>query len=113
MAPPRTLFAKLWDSHVVSAASAAVPAALYIDLHLVHEVTSPQAFTELRRRGLPVRRPARTVATMDHSVPTDGRPPAADAAAQLAALEESCRAAGIELHGRASPDRGIVHVLGP
>ena len=74
---PRTLVDKIWDAHLVSAETAETPAVLYVDLHLVHEVTSPQAFAELRARGLPVRRPERTVATMDHAIPTrlgaDGR----------------------------------------
>src|SRR5262245_49740884 len=91
----RTLFQKIWDAHQVRAESAATPAALYIDLHLVHEVTSPQAFAELRARGLPVRRPDRTLATMDHSTPTTPRSqalPITDnrAAAQLAELERNC-----------------------
>src|SRR5690348_1802936 len=66
----RTLFEKLWDAHVVRAETADTPAMLYVDLHLVHEVTSPQAFAELQARGLPVRRPERTLATLDHSTPT-------------------------------------------
>ena len=74
----RTLLDKIWDAHLVSAETEATPAVLYVDLHLVHEVTSPQAFAELRARGLRVRRPERTVATMDHAIPTrvgPGRPP--------------------------------------
>src|SRR6476659_10556162 len=67
---PRTMFEKIWDAHLVRAASADTPAILYVDLHLVHEVTSPQAFTWLREKNLKVRRPERTVATMDHSTPT-------------------------------------------
>ena len=67
---PRTLFEKLWDNHLVRPQTADTPAVLYVDLHLIHEVTSPQAFTWLRERGLRVRQPARTVATMDHSIPT-------------------------------------------
>ena len=74
MSTPRTLFQKIWDDHVVRPEDAGTPAVLYIDLHLVHEVTSPQAFTELRQRGLRVRRPDRTIATMDHSTPTTPRP---------------------------------------
>ena len=70
MSTPRTLFEKLWDRHVVRAETPDTPAVLYIDLHLVHEVTSAQAFTELRARRLPVRAPHRTIATMDHSTPT-------------------------------------------
>jgi 3-isopropylmalate/(R)-2-methylmalate dehydratase large subunit len=117
---PRTLFEKVWDAHVVKPATPETPAILYIDLHLVHEVTSPQAFALLRERKLSVRRPDRTVATMDHSTPTtprgeDGTIPITDpqAAAQLRALEESCRELGIELHSLASDTQGIVHVIGP
>ena len=69
-ASPRSLFDKVWDAHIVTPESPSNPAVLYIDLHLIHEVTSPQAFTELARRGLPVRRPDRTLATIDHSTPT-------------------------------------------
>ena len=116
----RTLFEKIWDAHVVAPETAETPAMLYIDLHLVHEVTSPQAFTELRERGLKLRRPDRMLATLDHSTPTlppDGRGerpyPTAEAEAQVRQLEENCREFGIELHGWDSPDRGIVHVFGP
>src|ERR687888_1737401 len=112
---PRTLFAKLWDHHVV-AAEPGLPTVLYIDLHLVHEVTSPQAFAGLAARGLRVRRPDLTVATVDHSVPTTGRAlPLADgmAAAQIRRLEENCRAHGVPLLGTDSPHQGIVHVIGP
>jgi 3-isopropylmalate/(R)-2-methylmalate dehydratase large subunit len=89
---------------------------LYIDLHLVHEVTSPQAFQGLREKGLTVKRPSQTVATMDHSIPTT--PPHipisdAIAAKQIATLEKNCRESGIPLHGMDSPNRGIVHVIGP
>ena len=73
MTPPKTLFAKIWDRHVVTQEMGA-PAVLYIDLHLVHEVTSPQAFTGLRQRGVKVRRPDKTVATMDHGIPTRNTP---------------------------------------
>ncbi|MFC5741507.1 3-isopropylmalate dehydratase large subunit [Dyella tabacisoli] len=116
----RTLFEKLWDAHVVVPESADTPAILYVDLHLVHEVTSPQAFTELRERGLKLRRPDRTLATLDHSTPTlpasiDGERPYAnaEAKAQVATLEANCREFGVELHGWDSADRGIVHVIGP
>jgi 3-isopropylmalate/(R)-2-methylmalate dehydratase large subunit len=116
----KTLFDKLWEAHVVTPASADTPAVLYVDLHLVHEVTSPQAFTELRRRGLKVRRPDRTLATMDHSTPTtprgsDGKIPIIDAqaATQIAQLETNCREFGIELHALGSDRQGIVHVIGP
>ena len=114
------MFEKIWDAHVVRAASADTPAIVYVDLHLVHEVTSPQAFTWLRERGLKVRRPARTVATMDHSTPTtprgrDGRIPVLDSAAatQIAALEKNCADFGVELHALGTEQQGIVHVIGP
>jgi 3-isopropylmalate/(R)-2-methylmalate dehydratase large subunit len=117
---PRTLFDKLWEAHVVTAATADTPAVLYVDLHLIHEVTSPQAFTVLRERGLRVRRPDRTLATMDHSTPTtprgsDGKIPILDAqaAAQIGQLETNCREFGIELHALGSEHQGIVHVIGP
>ncbi len=112
---PKTLFEKVWESHVVAEQPDA-PAILYIDLHLVHEVTSPQAFTGLRQRGLKVRRPERTVATMDHSIPTTPLDvPIADplAAAQIRRMEANAAEFGITLHGMASPHRGIVHVIGP
>src|SRR3954467_15081480 len=94
---PRTLFEKIWETHIVRAQTPETPAVLYIDLHLIHEVTSPQAFTELRQRGLKVRRPGNTLATMDHSTPTtprnaDGIIPVIDpqAIAQLSQLEQNC-----------------------
>ena len=111
----RTLVEKIWDDHVVVEEEAA-PSILAIDLHLVHEVTSPQAFTGLRQRGLRVRRPRQTVATADHSIPTHPRNlPILDemAAAQVAQLEANCREFGIPLHGMGSPSQGIVHVIGP
>jgi len=117
---PRTLFEKVWDAHLVRPETADTPAVLYVDLHLVHEVTSPQAFSELRARGLPVRRPERTIATMDHSTPTlpggaDGKWPFADpqAAAQVQRLEQNCADFGIRLHALGQPGQGIVHVIGP
>ena len=117
---PRNLFQKLWDAHVVAPETADTPAVLYVDLHLVHEVTSPQAFSELRERGLSLRRPDRMLATLDHSTPTlaagaDGERPYAnaEAKAQVAQLETNCREFGVELHGWDSEDRGIVHVIGP
>ena len=117
---PRTLFAKIWDGHLVRAETAETPAVLYLDLHLVHEVTSPQAFSELRQRGLRVRRPDLTVATMDHSTPTAPRSgrgfPVIDdpeCAAQLSALQANCAEFGIELHALGSDQQGIVHVIGP
>ena len=112
---PRTLVEKIWDDHVV-AQDPGAPAVLAIDLHLVHEVTSPQAFTGLRQRGLTVRRPGQTVATADHSIPTtDRRLPMADAqaAAQIDQLSKNCAEFGIPLHGIGSPNQGIVHVIGP
>ncbi len=115
MPRPRTLFAKLWDRHVVVEAPG-LPSVLYVDLHLVHEVTSPQAFTGLKARQLPVRRPDLTVATADHSTPTHDRSlPIADdlAAAQVRMLEKNCAEHGIPLHGWGSPHQGIVHVIGP
>jgi 3-isopropylmalate/(R)-2-methylmalate dehydratase large subunit len=109
----RTLFDKIWDAHVV-AEEAGRPAVLYIDLHLVHEVTSPQAFAGLAERGLPVRRPDKTVATMDHSIPTTKLVVVDDAAkAQLRTLAENCKKYGITLHDTASTHTGIVHVIGP
>jgi 3-isopropylmalate/(R)-2-methylmalate dehydratase large subunit len=112
---PRTILEKIWDDHVVTSDPGA-PAILAIDLHLVHEVTSPQAFTGLRERGLKVRKPGQTVATADHSIPTlDPSLPITDELArkQLAQIEENCREFGIPFHGKGSPTRGIVHVIGP
>ena len=117
---PRTIIDKIWDAHCVRPETAAAPAVLYIDLHLVHEVTTPQAFDELRARGLTVRRPERTLATLDHSTPTlpagaDGALPYKDAATanQVATMQANCRQFGIPLHGFDSGQRGIVHVMGP
>jgi 3-isopropylmalate/(R)-2-methylmalate dehydratase large subunit len=110
-----TLFEKLWNAHVVRR-SAGQPALLYIDLHLVHEVTSPQAFDGLRTAGRPVRRPDLTVATIDHNVPTtDRRLPITDlvAAKQIEALRNNCRECSILLFDIDSPEQGIVHVIGP
>ena len=114
----KTLFEKIWESHVV-AREPERPAVLYVDLHLIHEVTSPQAFAGLEKRGLKVRRPDRTVATMDHSTPTlrraDGSLPIVDeqSAAQLEKLRANCEAFGIELFALGDPRNGIVHVVGP
>jgi len=117
---PKTLFDKLWDAHVVSPETEAAPAILYIDLHLIHEVTSPQAFAELDARGLPVRRPDRTKGTLDHSTPTlpanaNGRLPYVNdqARAQVDTLRANCSRFGVELFDYDSPQRGIVHVMGP
>lgn len=117
---PRTLFDKVWDDHVVQAETADAPAILYVDLHLVHEVTSPQAFAELDQRGLMVRRPDRTYATLDHSTPTlpagaDGKRPytTAAAAAQVETLQRNCARHSVTLAGWESDDRGVVHVMAP
>jgi 3-isopropylmalate/(R)-2-methylmalate dehydratase large subunit len=115
MTEPQTLLSKIWNQHVV-AQQPDSPAVLYIDLHLVHEVTSPQAFSGLRARGLRVRRPEKTIATVDHSIPTHDRSqPIADemAARQIQILEDNCRQFGITLYGVGSPYQGIVHVIGP
>ncbi|MGA1497361.1 MAG: 3-isopropylmalate dehydratase large subunit [Steroidobacteraceae bacterium] len=116
----RTLFEKVWASHEVVAETADTPAILYIDLHLTHEVTSPQAFTVLRERGLAVRRTDRTLATLDHSTPTDraqlfGEVPIRleSARHQVEALERNAAAFGVELLGLKSERRGIVHIIGP
>src|SRR5215831_12471326 len=116
----KTLFEKVWERHEVVPETADTPAVLYIDLHLVHEVTSPQAFSMLREQGLKVRRVDRTLATMDHSTPTDpeeiaGRVPirVVSAAAQIKQLENNCRDFGVELLGLHSSERGIVHIIGP
>src|SRR6202162_3844436 len=113
--PPRTLFEKVWDSHLV-AAPEGQSAVLYIDLHLVHEVTSPQAFDGLRVSGRTVRQPLRTVATVDHNIPTTPRGlPITDpiAAKQIEALQKNCRAFGVPLFDMDSAEQGIVHVIGP
>lgn len=112
----QTLFEKIWASHTVVAQDADAPAVLYIDLHLIHEVTSPQAFDGLRRRRLRVRRPDKTLATMDHSTPTkalDLTLVDALAAKQVMQLEANCKEFGIPLYNLASERRGIVHVIGP
>ena len=112
---PRTLFEKVWDAHVVRAAPNE-PSLLYIDLHLVHEVTSPQAFDGLRVAGRGVRRPELTIATIDHNVPTtDRRQAIADpiAAKQIEALRQNCADFGITLFDINSSEQGIVHVIGP
>src|SRR5215213_7698125 len=112
---PRTLFEKIWDAHAVRE-SAGEPSLLYIDLHLVHEVTSPQAFDGLRAGGRTVRRPDLTVATIDHNVPTTDRSlPIADpiAAQQIETLRRNCAEFGVGLYDIDSPEQGIVHVIGP
>src|SRR3989449_2675450 len=110
----RTLAQKIWDNHVVRSAPGE-PDLLFIDLHLVHEVTSPQAFEALRLAGRRVRRPDLTVATMDHNTPTSGGRGAADEVGkrQLDALEDNCAWAGIRLYPMGSRHQGIVHVIGP
>ncbi|MCA9930628.1 MAG: 3-isopropylmalate dehydratase large subunit [Anaerolineales bacterium] len=115
MHTPKTIIDKIWENHIVVEEPGS-PAVLYIDLHLVHEVTSPQAFQGLRDRGLQVRRPSQTIATMDHSIPTTPiGVPIQDviAAKQIATMEKNCRDFGIRLFGMDSPNRGIVHVIGP
>ncbi|HEY3055304.1 MAG TPA: 3-isopropylmalate dehydratase large subunit [Thermoanaerobaculia bacterium] len=115
MKGPRTLFDKLWDAHVVCEREDG-PSLLYIDLHLVHEVTSPQAFEGLRAAGRRVRRTKRTIATVDHNVPTTDRRRAIEdpiAAKQIAALRANCQEFGITLYDIDSADQGIVHVIGP
>jgi 3-isopropylmalate/(R)-2-methylmalate dehydratase large subunit len=112
---PRTLFEKLWDKHIVAAPTGQLPL-LYVDLHLVHEVTSPQAFDGLRVAGRKVREPLRTIATVDHNIPTEPRgTPITDAIAkrQIEALQKNCRDFGVRLFDMDSPDQGIVHVIGP
>jgi len=110
----KTIAEKIWDQHVVVAGEGE-PDLLYVDLHLVHEVTSPQAFESLRLADRRVRRPDLTIATMDHDVPTRGGRPAADEIAerQMSALESNCRREGIALYGMGHARQGIVHVIGP
>jgi len=117
---PKTLFEKVWEQHLVVPETADTPAVLYIDLHLTHEVTTPQAFTTLRQRGIGVRRPERTLATMDHSTPTlteqvFGGAPITDesAANQIRLFERNCREFGVELFDLGHAERGIVHIIGP
>ena len=116
MSQPRTLFEKVWEQHVV-AEPKGEPTLLYIDLQLVHEVTSPQAFEGLRIAGRKVRRPDRTIATVDHNVPTtiEGRLHIVDqiAATQIATLRKNCAEFGVELYDVDSREQGIVHVIGP
>jgi 3-isopropylmalate/(R)-2-methylmalate dehydratase large subunit len=116
----KTLFEKVWDEHVVVAETPATPAILYIDLHIVHEVTTPQAFSVLRESGLPVRRPDLTLPTLDHSTPTTPVSSFKDllvagegAANQVRQMEQNCADFGLDLLGYGSGQRGIVHVIGP
>lgn len=114
-ARPRTLFDKIWERHTVATEPDGT-AVIYVDLHLVHDVTSPQAFAGLRARGLRVRRPDRTLALVDHAVPTQDRArPLRDGAAEhlIARLETNCRDFGVPFHGLDSPAQGIVHVVAP
>jgi len=109
---PKTMFEKIWEAHEVA------PGLLYIDLHLVHEVTSPQAFGGLRLAGRRVRRPDRTLATADHNTPTDGTPVAAQikdelSRVQVETLERNCEELGIPIYSLGSDRQGIVHVIGP
>ena len=111
---PRTLFQKVWDEHVVS--TNGQQSLLYVDLHLVHEVTSPQAFEGLRVAGRKVREPLRTIATVDHNIPTEPRgTPIFDPIAkkQIEVLQQNCRAFNVRLFDMDSPEQGIVHVIGP
>jgi 3-isopropylmalate/(R)-2-methylmalate dehydratase large subunit len=115
MSPKRTIFEKIWNAHLVAQPAGRSPI-IYIDLHLVHEVTSPQAFDGLRVAGRKVRQPSRTVATVDHNIPTAPRgTPITDliAAKQIAALQANCREFGVRLFDMDSPEQGIVHVIGP
>jgi len=116
----RTLYEKVWAEHLVTPETGDAPAILYIDLHLIHEVTTPQAFSVLKSLGLPVRRPDLTLGTLDHSTPTTpvsalrSIPVVGDGAArQVAQMESNCREFGLTLHGFDSEHRGIVHVIGP
>lgn len=111
----KTLFDKIWDSHVVDTMEDG-PQVLYIDRHFIHEVTTPQAFEGLRRRGIPVFRPRQTIATADHNVPTkDQHLPIREALSrhQVETLIKNCNDFGIELYGLGHPYQGIVHVIGP
>jgi 3-isopropylmalate/(R)-2-methylmalate dehydratase large subunit len=117
--PPKTIVEKIWERNLVRAQEG-LPDLLYVDLHLVHEVTSPQAFEGLRVAGRPVRCPDRTIATMDHNVPTDprqtrGELPIADelSAKQIEALRQNCEDFGIKLFAMGSRNQGIVHIIGP
>src|SRR5213593_2701821 len=115
MSKPTTLYDKIWNDHLVHEADDGT-CLIYIDRHLVHEVTSPQAFEGLRAAGRKVRQPHRTVATVDHNVPTTPRgTPIADpiAARQIQALQKNCKEFEVPLFDMDSPEQGIVHVIGP
>jgi len=112
---PRTLFDKIWDSHIVHQQKG-YPAVLYIDAHLIHEVTSPQAFDGLRKRGIKVFRPNRTWATEDHNVPTkDQNKPIQEPLSrkQVETLQKNCKDFGLRLYGLGHESQGIVHIIGP
>ncbi len=117
----KSLFDKVWEQHVVVAETDDTPAVLYVDLHLIHEVSTPQAFAALRKAGISVRRPERTIGTLDHSTPTSPVGSLKDidivsqpaAAKQITAMMQNCADFGIQLHGFGSDYRGIVHVIGP
>src|SRR5258706_13956634 len=115
MAAPRTLYDKIWDNHVVDVqADGAV--LIYIDCHLVHEVTSPQAFEGLRAAGRKVRRPDRTIAVADHNVPTTDRSAGItdeESRIQVETLEENVKAFGVPYYGMSDIRQGIVHIIGP
>ncbi len=120
MSAPKTMFEKVWAAHEVVPQTADTPAVIFIDLHLTHEVTSPQAFALLKSRGLKVRRPDLTLATMDHATPTrteqvfGGAPISIESAAkQIRQLEVNCAEFGVELLGLQDSRRGIVHIIGP
>ena len=120
MNSPTTLFEKVWADHVVVDESADTPAVIYIDLHIIHEVTTPQAFSMLREKGLEVRRPDLTLPTLDHSTPTTPVTTFKDllvagegAANQVRQMEQNCKDFGLDLLGFGSGKRGIVHVIGP
>lgn len=120
MNTPKTLFNKIWDRHIIVQQPDS-PAVLYIDLHLIHEVTSPQAFTDLRQHGLKVRRPEKTIATIDHALPTRPSNSVAERLAfademcikQIHQLEENCREFGVRLYDLQNANNGIVHIIGP
>jgi 3-isopropylmalate/(R)-2-methylmalate dehydratase large subunit len=117
----KSLFQKVWDEHVVAPETDETPAVIYIDLHIIHEVTTPQSYAMLSEKGLPVRRPDLTLATMDHATPTVPIAKLADldvvsepdAAGQIRAMIDNCEKFGVKLHGFGSINRGIVHVIGP
>ena len=112
----RTLFEKVWDHHLIETGQQSAKKLLYIDLHLVHEVTSPQAFDGLRLHGRKVRRPDLTFATMDHNVPTKDRDkPVKDAisAKQMQVLQQNCEEFNITIFDLKSKDQGVVHIIGP